>query len=116
MKKKVKELITRSILYIDRVNMGDIKEFEALVDTRYMLEQALEELSKSDWVSVENGLPPYDEEVLVCDVNAPRIWGKPWICFRSKDESYRHITDKHKFVTTHVGNITHWCKIEELED
>ena len=35
------------------------------------MKEALEELSKSDWVSVEDWLPPYGEEVFVTSNMAP---------------------------------------------
>lgn len=75
--------------------------------------ELLSELSKSDWISVDEKLPPYGEEVLVRDINAKGAWANPWICYRSKDECYRHITDKNKFVTTRLGEITHWQHIEK---
>lgn len=78
------------------------------------LRELLAELSKSDWVSVKEELPPFDEEVLVRDMNAKsEPWSKPWICYRSKDEAYKNITDKHKFVTTRFDSITHWKYIEK---
>ena len=77
------------------------------------LKLALNGLSKSDWISVDEELPPYGEEVLVREINAKGVWRKPWICYRSKDECYKHIADKHKFVTTRMGEITHWQHIEK---
>lgn len=75
--------------------------------------ELLSELSKSDWISVDEELPPFGEEVLVRDIKARGVWCNPWICYRSDDEAYKHITDKHKFVTTHLGEITHWQHIEK---
>lgn len=111
-KKKVIELIKKGMLYQSKSShVSSYKE-----KAKNCFEEALNELQKSDWVSVKKELPPYDEEVLVCDINAMGAWGKPWICYRSKDECYRHITDKRKFVTTRLGEITHWRKIDKLED
>lgn len=113
-KKKVKELIQEA------KHLAILRKYENrqtyLNNCICRLEEALKELSKSDWVSVEDGLPPCEEEVLVRDINAKGDWSKPWICYRSKNECYRHITDKHKFVTTRLGEITHWRPIEKLED
>ena len=106
-KKKVKELIEQAIIWSRQANQHSVIS---------NLEEALKELKKSDWVSVEDELPPCEEEVLVRDINAKGAWSKPWICYRSKNECYRHITDKHKFVTTRLGEITHWRPIKELED
>lgn len=78
------------------------------------LKLAMIELSKSDWISVEEELPPFNEEVLVRDMNAKsEPWSKPWICYRSEDEAFKYITDKHKFVTTRFDSITHWKHIEK---
>lgn len=106
-KKKVIELIEQAIIWSRQANQYSVIS---------NLEEALKELNKSDWVSVEDGLPPCEEEVLVRDINAKGNWSKPWICYRSKNECYRHITDKHKFVTTRLGEITHWKPIEKLEE
>jgi hypothetical protein len=106
-KKKVIELIEQAIIWSRQANQYSVIS---------NLEEALKELNKSDWVSVEDGLPPCEEEVLVRDINAKGNWSKPWICYRSKNECYRHITDKHKFVTTRLGEITHWRPIEKLEE
>ena len=116
-KKKVKELIEEVInSNIDSLEFGCDKHNAPLRKANSLLHDALIELGKSDWVSVEDGLPPCEEEVLVRDINAKGNWSKPWICYRSKNECYRHITDKHKFVTTRLGEITHWRPIDKLEE
>lgn len=116
-KKKVKELIQEVIRNnVDSLEFGNDKHNAPLRKANSLLHDALIELGKSDWVSVEDGLPPCEEEVLVRDINAKGNWSKPWICYRSKNECYRHITDKHKFVTTRLGEITHWRPIEKLEE
>lgn len=116
-KKKVKELIQEVIRNnVDSLEFGNDKHNAPLRKANSLLHDALIELGKSDWVSVEDGLPPCEEEVLVRDINAKGDWSKPWICYRSKNECYRHITDKHKFVTTRLGEITHWKPIEKLEE
>lgn len=116
-KKKVKELIQEVIRNnVDSLEFGNDKHNAPLRKANSLLHDALIELGKSDWVSVEDGLHPCEEEVLVRDINAKGNWSKPWICYRSKNECYRHITDKHKFVTTRLGEITHWRPIEKLEE
>mgnify|MGYP002765431165 CR=1 FL=1 len=96
------------------VSCGIFLQRIRLCEQTKFLYELLSELSKSDWISVDEELPPFGEEVLVRDMNAKcKSWSKPWICYRSKDECYRHITDKHKFVTTYVGEITHWKHIEK---
>lgn len=117
-KKKVEELIEQIQKYCDQAYSPNWqpKSFKEFVKLGNICREAIKELSKSDWVSVEDELPPCEEEVLVRDINARGGWSKPWICYRSKNESYRHITDKHKFVTTRLGEITHWRPIEKLEE
>lgn len=61
-KKKVKELIEQAIIWSRYANQHSVIS---------NLEEALKELQKSDWVSVEEGLPPYGEEVFVTSKMAP---------------------------------------------
>lgn len=62
-KKKVKELIEQA------KHLAILRKYENrqtyLNNCICCLKEALEELSKSDWVSVEDGLPPVDKEVIV---------------------------------------------------
>ena len=55
-KKKVKELIEQAIIWSRQANQYSVIS---------NLEEALKELNKSDWVSVEDELPPVDKEVIV---------------------------------------------------
>lgn len=103
----IKEAISRTDDVLLSLTLANIASKIALIGV---------EVNKSDWVSVEDELPPCEEEVLVRDINAKGNWSKPWICYRSKNECYRHITDNHKFVTTRLGEITHWKPIEKLEE
>lgn len=112
-KEKVKGLmdeISNKLMYVTAI--GDTAFFAKRKIEKLILE-VKKELSKSDWISVDEELPPYDEEVLVRDINAKGAWSKPWICYRSKEECYKNITDKHKFVTTRLDEITHWQHIEK---
>lgn len=63
-KKKVEELIEKTIRFTkvtdDDYIQGNVKSH--IINT---LQVALKELSRSDWVSVEDELPPYGEEVFV---------------------------------------------------
>lgn len=75
------------------------------------LREAQEELLyKSDWVSVEEELPPYEEDVLVCNKNEP---SDIWFGHRTSDR--RVVVDEHEFAKEY-GTITHWHKIDKLED
>ena len=57
-KKKVKELIEQAIIWSRQANQYSVIS---------NLEEALKELNKSDWVSVEDGLPEYCEKVFAYD-------------------------------------------------
>ena len=76
-KKKVKEYIKKAIDCII-TEKDPVNAIDALIE-------ADRELSKSDLVSVEDGLPPYDESVFVTSKDAPdivirtsRAKGKGW--------------------------------------
>jgi hypothetical protein len=73
-KKKVKELIQEVIRNnVDSLEFGNDKHNAPLRKANSLLHDALIELGKSDWVSVKNGLPPIDEEVIVL-TTADRIY------------------------------------------
>ena len=111
---RAKKLIHKRLRLIrGMVSCGIFLQRIRLCEQVKFLHELLSELSKSDWISVDEELPPYGEKVLVRDINAKGAWANPWICYRSKDECYRHITDKNKFVTTRLGEITHWQHIEK---
>lgn len=63
-KKKVTELIQEA------KHLAILRKYENrqtyLNNCICRLEEALKELNKSDWVSVEDELPPYNENVEVC--------------------------------------------------
>ena len=64
-KKKVKELIQEVISNnVDSLEFGNDKHNAPLRKANSLLHDALIELGKSDWVSVEDGLPEYGENVL----------------------------------------------------
>ena len=109
-KKKVKELIEKTIRFTkvtdDDYIQGNVKSH--IINT---LQVALEELSRSDWVSVEDGLPPYDESVLVTNKETPKIVLKT---SRTKCKGWN--TDKNGFLCAIAFNITHWKPIEKLEE
>ena len=99
-KKKVKELIEQAIIWSRQANQYSVIS---------NLEEALKELNKSDWVSVEDGLPDYEEDVLVCNENEP---SDMWFGHRTSDR--RVVVDENEFAKGY-GTITHWHKIDKLE-
>lgn len=110
-KKKVKELIQEVISNnVDSLEFGSDKHNAPLRKANSLLHDALIELGKSDWVSVEDGLPPYEEDVLVCNEKEP---SDMWFGHRTSDR--RVVVDEHEFAKGY-GTITHWHKVDKLED
>lgn len=107
-KKKVKELIEEA------KHLAILRKYENrqtyLNNCICCLKEALEELSKSDWVSVEDGLPPYDESVFVTSKDAPDIVIRT---SRAKGKGWN--IDKNGFLCSPASHVTHWKPIEKLE-
>jgi hypothetical protein len=111
-KKKVKELIQEVIRNnVDSLEFGNDKHNAPLRKANGLLHDALIELGKSDWVSVEDGLPEYGESVLVTNKDAPEIVLKT---SRTKCKGWN--TDKNEFLCAVAFNITQWKPIEKLEE
>lgn len=111
-KKKVKELIEEA------KHLAILRKYENrqtyLNNCICCLKEALEELSKSDWVSVEDGLPPYGEEVFVTSKMAPDNVFK-----NRRVECTTVPKDGNDFIILWKGRmarITHWKPIDKLED
>lgn len=113
-KKKVKELIQRALVLIDPMTTESANYETAIEMAAKNLEFAMEELSKSDWVSVEDGLPPYGEEVFVTSKMAPDN-----VFQNRRVECATVPKDSNGFIILWKGrmaSITHWKPIEKLED
>lgn len=108
-KKKVIELIEDTILMVDTIEGFDDGDTEQLLNVRRKLNDALEELSKPDWISVEDELPPYNEEVLVCSKKCPNV---TWV--DSRDPNML-ILNGFRQERLFRNTITHWRKIDKLE-
>ena len=80
-KKKVKKLIENTIRFTKASDEDYIhgKVKSHIINT---LQVALEELSKSDWVSVEDGLPEYCEKVFAYD---KEMQDYPFVNMRYRD-------------------------------
>lgn len=104
-KKKVEELIEQAIIWSRYANQHSVIS---------NLEEALKELNKPDWVSVEDGLPPYGEEVFVTSKMAPDN------VFKNKRVECATVPkDSNGFIILWKGrmaSITHWKPIEKLEE
>lgn len=109
-KKKIKEYIQRALVWIDPMTTESANYETAIEMAAKNLEFAMEELSKSDWVSVEDGLPPYDESVFVTSKDAPDIVIRT---SRAKGKGWN--IDKNGFLCSPASHITHWKPIEKLE-
>lgn len=105
-KKKVKEYIKKAIDCII-TEKDPVNAIDALIE-------ADRELSKSDWVSVKDGLPPYGEEVFVTSKIAPDKVFK-----NRRVESTTVPKDSNDFIILWEGRmtcITHWKSIEKLRE
>ena len=104
-KKKVKELIEQAIIWSRQANQYSVIS---------NLEEALKELNKSDWVSVEDELPPYDKIVWVTSKMSPDN------VFKNKRVECATVPkDSNGFIILWKGrmaSITHWKPIEKLEE
>lgn len=100
-KKKVTELIEQAIIWSRYANQHSVIS---------NLEEALKELNKPDWVSVEDELPPYNENVEVCSkVKPTEVWTD------SRDK-YINVGNSFRYNKLYGNIITHWKPIEKLED
>lgn len=112
-KKKVEELIEKTIRFTkvtdDDYIQGNVKSH--IINT---LQVALKEISKSDRVSVEDELPPYDKVVWVTSKMSPDNVFK-----NRRVESTTVPKDDNDFIILWEGRmarITHWKPIDKLED
>lgn len=115
-KKKVKELIEQIQKYCDQDYSPNWqpKSFEEFVKLGNICREAIKELSKSDWVSVEDELPEYDKEVFVTSKMAPDNVFK-----NRRVECTTVPKDGNDFIILWEGRmarITHWKPIEKLEE
>lgn len=117
-KKKVKELIQEVIRNnVDSLEFGNDKHNAPLRKANSLLHDALIELGKSDWVSVEEGLPEYGENVLAISKD-----GYMNVSYRPKiprDKISREVMDDNGFILNFnlcCSTITHWKPIEKLEE
>ena len=104
-KKKVEELIEQAIIWSRQANQYSVIS---------NLEEALKELNKPDWVSVEDELPPYDKVVWVTSKMSPDNVFK-----NRRVESTTVPKDGNDFIILWEGRmarITHWKPIKKLED
>ena len=104
-KKKVKELIEQAIIWSRQANQYSVIS---------NLEEALKELNKPDWVSVEDELPPYYKVVWVTSKMSPDNVFK-----NRRVESTTVPKDGNDFIILWEGRmarITHWKPIDKLEE
>lgn len=111
-KKKVTELIQEA------KHLAILRKYENrqtyLNNCICRLEEALKELNKPDWVSVEDELPPYDKVVWVTSKMSPDNVFK-----NRRVESTTVPKDDNDFIILWEGRmarITHWKPIDKLED
>ena len=103
-KKKVKAMIEDAISRLAILHADEGDSYEHIIK---ILENALEELSKSDWISVKDKLPPYEKSVLVCNENDR---DDTWFCHRSCNPLV--ITNVDGWCNYFEVPITHWLEVE----
>jgi hypothetical protein len=71
---------------------------------------------RNQWISVEEGLPPYDKEVIGMDY-MPELALEQTIIFVHRSNNPNVITDKNKFCVYPPSfcKVTHWMPIPSLE-
>ncbi len=112
-KKKVIELIKKGISYWNRSSY--ITSYED--DARECFNEAIKEISKSDWISVEERLPEFGENVV-----ARTKGGYMNVSYRRKiprDRISKEIMDDNGFILNfnlHSEKIAYWHKIDKLEE
>ncbi len=110
-KKKVIELIQQVIRNnVDSLEFVSDKHNAPLRKANGLLHDALIELGKSDWVSVEDGLPEYGEKVFAYD---KEMQDYPFVTMRYKAGKEKLI-DKNGFRSG--LHVTHWKPIDKLEE
>lgn len=115
-KKKVKELIEQIQKYCDQAYSPNWrpKSFEEFVKLGNICREAIKKLNKSDWVSVENGLPEYEQEVWVTSkMSSDNV-------FKNRRVECTTVPkDGNDFIISWEARmfpITHWRPIEKLEE
>lgn len=112
-KKKVKEKLDKIQRTLESLRGHNNRINKSILILEDCVESAQKELSKSDWISVEDRLPEYNERVLV-----RYKYGKETytiISYRMKDERIRKYNNG--FIHPIDGfPITHWKPIEKLEE
>lgn len=118
-KKKVKELALDTLTSIKEAisSTDDVILSLTLANIASKIALIGVEVNKSDWVSVEDGLPPYGENVLAISKD-----GYMNVSYRRKiprDKISREVMDDNGFILNfnlHCSTITHWKPIDKLEE
>jgi hypothetical protein len=105
-KKKVKELVEQIDFIAHDYIDGDKQE-----ELQNLVSELQEELSKSDWISVKDGLPEYDEDIWIRSKKYPKNVGT---AYRHKECEGGYGSDKYGFPSE--LEVTHWHKIDKLEE
>lgn len=111
-KQKAKELVEDLMLLTEHIKGFDDGDEERILDVRSKAREVLEELSKSDWISIEYEKPELEEAVLVTSKNDPNE-----MYFAHRTERKDVIVDDNLFTSyKNAEPITHWQKINKLEE
>ena len=112
-KNKVEEHLDDAIAFLDYLKeyLGGCSN-ERLANALVAIDMAKKELSKPDWISVEDELPDYEESVLVTSKEDTEE-----IYFSHRTKRPDVVVENNGFATF-VGapKITHWQRIKKLEE
>lgn len=111
-KEKIKEILEDTLLMTETIEGFDKGDTERLLDVRHKINEALEELSAPDWISVEDELPDMYQTVWVCDGDDH---DEVWTTHRT-DPDVLPIDINHFASPVPGKTITHWRTIDKLED
>lgn len=65
----------------------------------------------NEWQDVDDNLPEYEEDVLVCDKRNPQ---EMWFTHRSANPKV--LRDKNDFCEIPDSRVTHWMRVKQVED
>lgn len=112
-KKKVKDKLDKIQRTLDSLRGYNDRINKLVLVLDDCVKSAQEELSKSDWISVEDRLPRLGVSVNVC--NKDNI-DDVWITFRTTNQHVVAISELDFAIEYGHMEITHWKPIEKLEE
>ena len=111
-KSKIEDLLHQVIgISLGNIEFGSAEKNEAFKEIKDLVVRALTELGKTDWISVDDELPPYEESVLVTSSEDTEE-----IYFSHRTKRPEVVVDNNGFAMYVGAKITHWQRIKKLEE